>query len=97
MRKDILMVTLRFLMQVLTSHMAKSCEKEGGFHMMGSLAKVLVEDLSYKTLMVKQLANSLQLEKYIFPIFSSCGYLQVRSNTSIDGECMCLLKYLSML
>jgi hypothetical protein len=56
------------LMSFIQSHMPE----RRGFHMIGCLAEVLVEDPSYKTLVVEQLANS------IFPEFSSCGYFQVR-------------------
>ena len=55
MYKGILMGTLGFIIQIITSYIPKSCEKAGDSQMMGTLAELIVAEHSYKKLMVDHL------------------------------------------
>ncbi|CAG0897126.1 unnamed protein product [Darwinula stevensoni] len=73
-RKDVLQRTMGFLMQIVTSQQADPRQKDGAFHMVGSLADILLKKQLYKDQMETVLVT------YLFPEFKSPqGFLRARA------------------
>ncbi|PIK52316.1 putative importin-7 isoform X2 [Apostichopus japonicus] len=74
-RKEILPKTMAFCMQILQTPNVNPRQKDGSFHMIGTLAEILLKKKLYKDKM------ELMLVTHVFPEFqNSLGYMRARAN-----------------
>lgn len=74
-RKEILPKTMAFCMQILQMQDVQPRQKDGAFHMIGTLAEILLKKKMYKDKM------ELMLVAHVFPEFQNpLGYMRARAN-----------------